>query len=385
MSLFLQQGAEMWVNVVRGYVACLLIGRCMDCNGLFSIESPTWKKQHRGERVKKIIGQLSNLGMAATELLDRAVTWTIGDKPTDKERLTWTSPRFRCQRQVRSDQSAGQGYSKRQTTRRTSEWFKTTAIVCLMATPEHANTTRFDSDSVILHVDNCASRCITNSINDFVAAPQKVIGRVLGMGGDKVAVQVVGTIRWTFDNDDEVFHAFLIPGFLYIPDSPARLFSPQYWAQELKDNVPHKNGTWQATFADHYMHLWGQQKYCRQIPLDKSNVATFSTTAGCMKFRVFQACLEAVESDGDEDNAYTAFDVTLIVDNEEDFQAELTPADEDVDDGVSIDPIQQQPTRGPGRADDDNDPGYTKTTGHHETSYDKYSATVEDARGLGQI
>ena len=73
------------------------------------------------------------------------------------------------------------------------------------------------------------------------------------MGGDNVAVKAVGTIRWTFDDDDEVSHAFLIPGSLYIPDYPARLFLPQHWAQERKDNMPQKNGTWQATFADHVM------------------------------------------------------------------------------------------------------------------------------------
>ena len=65
-----------------------------------------------------------------------------------------------------------------------------------------------------------------------MSAPQKVIGWVKGMGGDRVAVSAVGTIRWTFDDDAGVSHALLIPGWLYIPDSPARLFSPQHWAQE---------------------------------------------------------------------------------------------------------------------------------------------------------
>ena len=89
------------------------------------------------------------------------------------------------------------------------------------------------------------------------------------MGGDKVAVTAIGTLRWTFDDDDGVAHSFLIPGSLYIPESPARLFSPQHWAQERKDNVPEKNGTWQATFADHVKLVWGQQKFNRTIPLDK--------------------------------------------------------------------------------------------------------------------
>ena len=86
---------------------------------------------------------------------------------------------------------------------------------------EKTEATRFDSDSVTIHVDNCASRCIVNSLADFVTPPQKVIGRVKGMGSDKVAVTAVETIRWTFDNNDGRSHAFLIPRSLYIPDSPA--------------------------------------------------------------------------------------------------------------------------------------------------------------------
>jgi hypothetical protein len=110
-----------------------------------------------------------------------------------------------------------------------------------------------------------------------------------------VAVSAVGTIRWTFDDDAGVSHALLIPGWLYIPDSPARLFSPQHWAQERKDDFPKRNGTWQATFADRMKLVWGQEKFSRRITFDKSNVATFSTTAGCKNFRMFQACLKATE------------------------------------------------------------------------------------------
>ena len=84
-----------------------------------------------------------------------------------------------------------------------------------------------------------------------------MIGRVKGIGGDKIAVTAVGTIRWRVDDEDDTSHSFLIPGSLYIPESPLRLFSPQHWAQERKDDVPNKNVMWQATFADHIMIVWG--------------------------------------------------------------------------------------------------------------------------------
>ena len=200
----------------------------------------------------------------------------------------------------------------------TSSWHRTAAIICLVATTDRAEMARFDSDSYVIHVDNGASRCITHSLGDFVRPPQNVVGRVKGMGGDKVAVSAVGTIRWTFDDEDGMTHAFLIPGSVYIPESSARLFSPQHWAQERKDDIPKKNGTWQATFADHVKLVWGQEAYQKRIPLDKSNVASFTTTAGCKEFRIFRACLEETDDDLSEEGSFKAFDATLIVDDEDD-------------------------------------------------------------------
>ncbi|KAI2496817.1 hypothetical protein MHU86_17696 [Fragilaria crotonensis] len=273
------------------------------------------------------------------------------------------------------------GFNKRNI--QTSAWHRTAATVCLVATAGTATGARFDSDSVIIHVDNCASRCISNSLADFVKPPQKVIGRIKGMGGDKVAVTGIGMIRWTIDDDMGTAHSFVIPGSLYIPDSPARLFSPQHWAQERKDDYPERNGSWQATFSDHVMLVWGQKKFSKKIPFDKSNVATFTTTPGCKNFRLFRACLEA--TDDDEINACecVAFDATIIEDDEDD---EVTEHQSEYhEDDASIEPVPQTLRQGPSvqiqtAADDQEEQGYTKTTRHHDTSYDAYKnvAVVED-------
>lgn len=367
--------AVVWVDVVRGWVLYWLRfeGQYATANS-FRNESAKKKEGRKPGLMDHLASQIGRFGNEAINHLDKLVTWLVGDEPTHKEQLTWTSPRFLCQQRVRKDRSSGQGYNKRKLG--TTEWYRTAAIVCLLTTSANAKTTRFDSDSVTLHIDNCASRCITNSLSDFVATPQKVIGRVKGMGGDKVAVKAVGTIRWAFDDDDGISHTFLIPGSLYIPDSPARLFSPQHWAQERKDNVPEKNGTWQATFADHVMLVWGQHKFRRQIPFDKSNVATFATSSGCKNFRIFQACLEAADESGEE-VGFTAFDATLIVDDEDDGQSQGTTTNDEVDDDVSIIPIRRNEEGAESHPYED-DPGYSKTSGNHDTSYDKYTTMIED-------
>lgn len=257
------------------------------------------------------------------------------------------------------------------------------SIICMIAKSGNVAAARFDSDSVVLHVDNCASRCITNDLTDFVKPPRQVVGRVKGMGSDKVAVHAVGTIRWSVDDDEGMAHSFLIPGSLYIPESPARLFSPQHWAQERKDDSPKPNGTWQATYADHIVLVWGQQKYRKRIPFDKSNVASFNTSAGCKNFRVFRACIEDTDDQIDRvSNDYIAFDANLIVDDEDDYPEEERRHDEGTgsDDEPSVISIQQ-PARiqvDHSEEEDVSGPGYSKTTGNHETSYDHYSALIED-------
>ena len=369
----------------RSWLVVVFYPRRKGSNGPWLVETREFEVETTTEQ--RPPGQVSKRieRMAATAIvyLNIIATWVVGDEPTKKERLTWTSPRFRAQKRVRRGMWSGQGFNKRKLG--TSTWFRTAATVCLIASTagQTQQTTRFDSDSVTIHVDNCASRCITNSLQDFVKPPQKVIGRVKGMGGDKVAVTAVGTVRWRIDDEEGISHSFLIPGSLYIPESPARLFSPQHWAQERKDNVPLKNGTWQATFADHVLLVWGQQKYRKIIKFDKSNVATFSTTPGGKEFRIFHACLEAgqeVEEKEEGLQDVVAFDATLIVDDEADNDA-TEPSQNISEDNESIIPIRQEDNQsGNTTSDSDDDAGYTKTTGHHDTSCDKYRnlAVVED-------
>ena len=100
-------------------------------------------------------------------------------------------------------------------------------------------------------------------------------------------------------------------------------------------------------------------------------MATFATTAGCKQFRVFRACLEAINPTDDEVGAFTAFDATLIEDDEDDPSTSASN-----DDDASIIPF---PSEAPARHDTE-DKGYLPTTGHHDTSYDRYSdvAKIED-------
>jgi hypothetical protein len=67
--------------------------------------------------------------------------------------------------------------------------------------------------------------------------------------------------------------------------------------------------------------LFGGRRHIGRKPRpDKANVATFSTTAGCKQFRIFRACLDDLDQDQQESESFTAFDATLIVDDEDNDQ-----------------------------------------------------------------
>ncbi|CAB9527196.1 unknown protein [Seminavis robusta] len=46
---------------------------------------------------------------------------------------------------------------------------------------------QYDSDSILIAIDNCSSRCITNSMADFIDKPTKVSVSVQGIGGSVMA------------------------------------------------------------------------------------------------------------------------------------------------------------------------------------------------------
>jgi hypothetical protein len=53
----------------------------------------------------------------------------------------------------------------------------------------------YDTDSFMIVVDNCCSRCITNSLSDFIEPPKKTNLKVRGIGGD-VSATMTGTVTW---------------------------------------------------------------------------------------------------------------------------------------------------------------------------------------------
>jgi hypothetical protein len=91
---------------------------------------------------------------------------------------------------------------------------------------------RFDTDSGEIGVDNRCTACISHDPADFEPHSLKPTNRVVkGFAGSVTANVQVGTLVWTWENDEGVTTTFRIPNSYYVPSGSVRLLSPQHWAQ----------------------------------------------------------------------------------------------------------------------------------------------------------
>ncbi|CAB9521468.1 Retrotransposon protein [Seminavis robusta] len=155
---------------------------------------------------------------------------------------------------------------------------------------------QYDTDSVIIAIDNCSSRCITNCMHDFIDQPVPVKVSVQGIGGS-VTATYKGTVRWAIEDEQGVVHHFLIPDTYYNAATPFRLLSPQHWARAANDNAPRRRGTWCATYEDAVELFWKQRKFKRVIKLSaSSNIAMVRSAPSYSKLHTF--CSKAREDLG---------------------------------------------------------------------------------------
>jgi hypothetical protein len=124
---------------------------------------------------------------------------------------------------------------------------------------------RFDIDSYSILVDNGASHSFTNSKTDFVAPPKPFHRRIFGIKTSQASH--IGTVRWSWADDDGRIITELIPNVLLCKDMPYRMLSPQQWAQSRQDFNPHRDGTCCVTDADAVVLEWDQQTRRRTMPL----------------------------------------------------------------------------------------------------------------------
>jgi hypothetical protein len=172
----------------------------------------------------------------------------------------------------------------------------------------------FDTDSIPIRVDNCATASISNDLKDFEGPVTPVRGRVKGITGYTNNIGMMrGTIAWKIEDDEGQIHLIRLPGSYYVPDSTSRILSPQHWSQQAHDNRPQPHGTWCATYDDEIILYWNQRKYTRRtirLNPDQSNTATIRSVPGYSRFIAFSSNL------GERDDEILAYEAPIASDDE---------------------------------------------------------------------
>ena len=178
-------------------------------------------------------------------------------------------------------------------------------------------------------MDNCASRCITNSMEDYMEPPSKVKVTVKGIGGSASATYV-GTVKWTIEDDAGMHHDLIIPNMHFNASAPFHLLSTQHWAQEQNDMYPNPRGTWAATYHDVVELFWNQNKYKKTVRLaNTTNVPLMRSAPDINNYNAYCMQVGQVNPMVDmqlKDQLLQLWDFSATVSNNEDNPAE--PDDE---------------------------------------------------------
>ena len=188
-------------------------------------------------------------------------------------------------------------FSQEATTKRALQQACYTFQATKVAHHPYLKPTRFDYESYPIGIDNHASRCISNCIDDFASTIKPSKRQLIGISGS-LDIKGTGTVKWVIEDDDGVRHHIHIPNTLYVPDAPMRLLSPQHWSQTANDNSPSPNGTWCATYHDSLVLHWNQNKYHRTIMLNpERNTAVINTAPSIKQFMTFSALHSMPDTD----------------------------------------------------------------------------------------
>jgi hypothetical protein len=210
----------------------------------------------------------------------------------------------------------------------------------------------FDTDSFVIGIDNCASKCLTDNRRDFVGPLQRQTTQVKGIGGNQKS-QWVGTVKWPIIDDEGRTHELHIPNTVLVPEGshPFRLLSPQHFAQENYaqgvDKTP--RGTLSLTSGLDHILSWADKQFTITAPLTTgSNIALINSNAGYNKFTSFVNHVTAsdepvalfghhmIPDDDDDDDHNAAEPTTLsntLFDHDEDITPIKTPTNEGANEG----------------------------------------------------
>jgi hypothetical protein len=192
---------------------------------------------------------------------------------------------------------------------------------------------KFDTDSSWVGVDCRASYCISCDRRDFPGELKPCSRSVEGFGGALHYNVWIGTLVWTWDDDEGMQHTFSIPNSYYIPDGKVKLLSPQHWVQSQRGATTRRD-MGSITNGRETILFWNRGRCRRTIPLDVdgNNVATYQLSSGYTRYQAY--CQEINTAPQEEDaNPLTREELLAldahIIPNDEESETSSPPIDDD--------------------------------------------------------
>ena len=124
----------------------------------------------------------------------------------------------------------------------------------------------------------------------FPSPQERKNDQVLGVRGEAVAPQGIGSIRLRIEVDLNDIHAIHLHDVWYLPETPINIFIPQVFSQQCQAEGDSKASC--SISADSISLQWtgeNRKQANKYIPLNKSNVGICFTASGYKQFRAFAA------------------------------------------------------------------------------------------------
>ena len=105
--------------------------------------------------------------------------------------------------------------------------------------PSAPHQIKFDTDSQKFLIDSGASAHLWNQHKDFIyycsLSPQeRKNDQVLGVSGEAVAPQGIGSIQLRIEDDLNDIHTIHLHDVRYLPEAPINIFIPQVFSQQCQ-------------------------------------------------------------------------------------------------------------------------------------------------------
>ena len=161
--------------------------------------------------------------------------------------------------------------------------------------PRAPHQIKFDTDSQKFLIDSGASAHLWNRHKDFICysslSPQeRKNDQVLGVGGEAVAPQCIGSIQLRIEDDLNDIHTIHLHDVRYLPEAPINIFIPQVFSQQRQAEGESKASCSISAYSISLQWTGENGKQANKyVPLNKSNVGVCFMASGFKQFRAFAA------------------------------------------------------------------------------------------------